>query len=82
MDDGRAGQRSPLRRKDWPSGRTRAGPRLGGGLLLLVTLLAGYLFLTDEEQPAGLIAGFYRLIGFGSEADAIEEFGSTRSCPS
>ncbi len=48
---------------------------VGWGLLLLVTLAGGYLFLTDEEQPARLIAGFYRLIGFSSEADAIEEFG-------
>ncbi len=54
--------------------RTRLAS-LGWGLLLLVTLAGGYLFLTDEEQPARLIAGFYRLIGFSGEADAIEEFG-------
>jgi alpha-glucoside transport system permease protein len=54
--------------------RTRLAS-VGWGLLLLVTLAGGYLFLTDEEQPARLIAGFYRLIGFSSEADAIEEFG-------
>ncbi len=54
--------------------RTRLAS-LGWGLLLLGTLAGGYLFLTDEEQPARLIAGFYRLIGFSSEADAIEEFG-------
>jgi alpha-glucoside transport system permease protein len=57
-----------------PPVRTRLAS-LGWGLLLLVTLTGGYLFLTDEEQPARLIAGFYRLIGFSSEADAIEEFG-------
>ncbi len=54
--------------------RTRLAS-LGWGLLLLVTLAGGYLFLTDEEQPARLIGGFYRLIGFSSEADAIEEYG-------
>ena len=57
-----------------PPVRTRLAS-VGWGLLLLVTLAGGYLFLTDEEQPARLIAGFYRLIGFSSEADAIEEFG-------
>ncbi|HEX2370768.1 MAG TPA: sugar ABC transporter permease, partial [Acidimicrobiia bacterium] len=65
---------APEEEKARTSVRTRLAS-VGWGLLLLVTLAGGYLFLTDEEQPARLIAGFYRLIGFSSEADAIEEFG-------
>jgi alpha-glucoside transport system permease protein len=65
---------APEEEKARPAVRTRLAS-VGWGLLLVVTLAGGYLFLTDEEQPARLIAGFYRLIGFSSEADAIEEFG-------